>query len=89
MVGSCDHGNEPLASIKGMEFLEQLSDNQLLKKLLPVVNTVTCSETSQTQTKEAIHLPDILLTACVGTCHVQTEIHSPFSNAAVMYQIYI
>jgi hypothetical protein len=32
MVGSCEHGNELPSSIKGGEFLDQLSDNKLLKK---------------------------------------------------------
>jgi len=32
VVGSYKHGNEPLGAIKGMEFLDQLSDYQLLKK---------------------------------------------------------
>jgi hypothetical protein len=26
MMGSCEHGNEPLGSIKGREFLDQMSD---------------------------------------------------------------
>jgi hypothetical protein len=26
VVGSCEHGNEPLGSIKGRKFLDQLSD---------------------------------------------------------------
>jgi hypothetical protein len=30
--GSCEHGNEPLGSIKGGEFLDWLSDYYLLKK---------------------------------------------------------
>jgi hypothetical protein len=25
-LGSCEHGNEPLVSIKGRKFLDQLSD---------------------------------------------------------------
>jgi len=29
---SCEHGNEPSSSVKGGEFLDQLSDYQLLKK---------------------------------------------------------
>jgi hypothetical protein len=32
MAGSCGTGNEPSSSIKGGEFVEQLSDYQLLKK---------------------------------------------------------
>jgi hypothetical protein len=32
VAGSCEHGNEPTVSIKGGEFLYQLSDHQLLKK---------------------------------------------------------
>jgi hypothetical protein len=32
VVGRCEHGNEPLGSIKGGEFLDKLSDYQLLKK---------------------------------------------------------
>jgi hypothetical protein len=32
VAGSCEHGNEPSGSIKGGEFLDQLSDCQLLKK---------------------------------------------------------
>jgi hypothetical protein len=27
VVGSCEHGNEPTDSIKGVEFLDQLSDS--------------------------------------------------------------
>jgi hypothetical protein len=30
--GSCEHGNEPSDSIEDTEFLDCLSDNQLLKK---------------------------------------------------------
>jgi hypothetical protein len=30
--GCCEHGNEPSDSIKGREFLDQLSDSQLLKE---------------------------------------------------------
>jgi hypothetical protein len=32
VVGFCEHGNKPLASMKGGEFLDQLSDCWLLKK---------------------------------------------------------
>jgi hypothetical protein len=32
MVGSCDHVNESLGSIKGRDFPNQLSDCQLLKE---------------------------------------------------------
>jgi hypothetical protein len=32
MEGFCDHGNELSDSIKGQEFLDQLSDLQLLMK---------------------------------------------------------
>jgi hypothetical protein len=32
MVGSCEHGSEPLDSIKSVESNDQLSDYQLLKK---------------------------------------------------------
>jgi hypothetical protein len=32
VAGSCEHGDEPSDSIKGGEFLGQLSDYQLLKK---------------------------------------------------------
>jgi hypothetical protein len=31
-TGSCEHGNAPSGSIKGGEFLDYLSDCQLLKK---------------------------------------------------------
>jgi len=31
-VGSCEHGNEPLGSIKGGKFLYRLSDSRLPKK---------------------------------------------------------
>jgi hypothetical protein len=34
-TGSCEHGNEPSSSIKGGEFLDQLSDYQLLKGSVP------------------------------------------------------
>jgi hypothetical protein len=34
VAGSCEHGNEPLGSIKGGEFRDQLSDCQLLKECL-------------------------------------------------------
>jgi hypothetical protein len=33
-VASCEHGNEPLDSIKGEEFLDQLSDYKLLRTML-------------------------------------------------------
>jgi hypothetical protein len=32
VVGSCEHGNEPLSFIKGGEFIDQLSDYELFKK---------------------------------------------------------
>jgi hypothetical protein len=32
VAGSCEHGNEILDSIKGGEFLDQMSDYYLLKK---------------------------------------------------------
>jgi hypothetical protein len=32
VAGSCEHGNEPLDSMKGREFLGQLSDYHLLKE---------------------------------------------------------
>jgi hypothetical protein len=31
VVSSCEHGNEPSGSVKGGEFLDLLSDSQLLK----------------------------------------------------------
>jgi hypothetical protein len=38
--GSCEHGNEPLGSIKCWEILEQLSDWKLLKKGLSSMELV-------------------------------------------------
>jgi hypothetical protein len=32
MASSCGHGNEPSGSVKGEEFLDYLSDCELLKK---------------------------------------------------------
>lgn len=32
MADSCEHGNDPSGSINGGDFLEKLSDSQLLKK---------------------------------------------------------
>jgi hypothetical protein len=32
VVDTCDHGNEPVGSIKGREFLDYLSEYLLLKK---------------------------------------------------------
>jgi hypothetical protein len=32
VLGSCEHGNESLGSMKGRKLLEQLSDYDLLKK---------------------------------------------------------
>jgi hypothetical protein len=32
VAGSCEHGNEPSDSIKGGEFLDNVSDYQLLNK---------------------------------------------------------
>jgi hypothetical protein len=32
VAGSCEHGDEPLVSIKGKEFLDKLSDYYLVKK---------------------------------------------------------
>jgi hypothetical protein len=32
VAGCCEHGNEPSGSIKGGEFVDQLSDCQLVKK---------------------------------------------------------
>jgi len=34
VTGSCGHGNEPSDSTKGFEFLDKLSDSQLLKRTL-------------------------------------------------------
>jgi hypothetical protein len=31
VAGCCEHGNEPLGSIKGERFLEYMSDSRLLK----------------------------------------------------------
>jgi hypothetical protein len=31
VAGFCEHGNETLASIKGVKFLDQINDHQLLK----------------------------------------------------------
>jgi hypothetical protein len=31
VVGFCEHGNEPLDSIKKQDFFDKLSDNQLFK----------------------------------------------------------
>jgi hypothetical protein len=31
VAGSCEHGNEPLGSIKDGDFLDQLSNYELLK----------------------------------------------------------
>jgi hypothetical protein len=38
VADSCEHGNEPSGSIKGGNFLEQLSDYQLLKQDSPLVS---------------------------------------------------
>jgi hypothetical protein len=35
IVASCEHNNEPLGSIKGGEFLDQMSNCQLLKDSAP------------------------------------------------------
>jgi hypothetical protein len=35
VVGSCEHGNEPLSSIKGEGFLEYLSNFWFLKDCVP------------------------------------------------------
>jgi hypothetical protein len=32
VVSSCEHGNEPLDSVRGGQFFDQLSDSQHLKK---------------------------------------------------------
>jgi hypothetical protein len=32
MVGCCEHGNKPLGSIQDGEFLDEMSDFQLLRK---------------------------------------------------------
>jgi hypothetical protein len=32
VAGSCEHGNEPLGSIKGGEFLDWLNDYHLIRK---------------------------------------------------------
>jgi len=37
-MGSCEHGNEPSGSIKGMEFVDYLSDYWILKTV-----SVPCS----------------------------------------------
>jgi hypothetical protein len=34
VAGSCEHDNETSGSIKGGEFLDQLSDYQFLKRIL-------------------------------------------------------
>jgi hypothetical protein len=41
MASTCEHGNEPSGSIKGREFLYQLSDYQLLKKESTAWNYLT------------------------------------------------
>jgi hypothetical protein len=35
VAGCCEHGNEPSCSITGGEFLDQMSDHQLLKDSSP------------------------------------------------------
>jgi hypothetical protein len=32
VAGCCEHGDEPLGSLKGEEFLDQMGDWQLVKK---------------------------------------------------------
>jgi hypothetical protein len=44
--GSCEHGNEPLASIKGGEFLDNLSDCWLLKKVCALCGSLAINCTS-------------------------------------------
>jgi hypothetical protein len=43
MTGSCDHGDEPLYSIKGGEFLDSLNDYQLSE-----TDSAPCSEVPMT-----------------------------------------
>jgi hypothetical protein len=44
----CVHGNEPLCSMHGGEFHDQLSDCQLLKALLQIVNYFFSTSTTTT-----------------------------------------
>jgi hypothetical protein len=37
VAGSCEHCNGPSGSIKGEELLDQLSDNQFLRKIYLVI----------------------------------------------------
>jgi len=34
VAGSCEHGNEPLGSVKGWEFLKELSDFTFTRRTL-------------------------------------------------------
>jgi hypothetical protein len=46
VADSCEHDNEPSGSTKGEEFLDQLSDNQLLKnESIPLRQLCIYSET--------------------------------------------
>jgi hypothetical protein len=45
-TASCEHGNEPSGSIKGGEFLDKLSDCQLLKKDSDPWNVQTAESTT-------------------------------------------
>jgi hypothetical protein len=45
VAGPCEHGNEPSGSMKRMEFLDQLSDFQLLKTVSSL--RVSCQEQQQ------------------------------------------
>jgi hypothetical protein len=64
MIGSCEHGNEPSDSIKGGEFLNQLSICQLLRKdLTPwslIILLQLCIDLCVTHVK-AVQLPKTII----------------------------
>jgi hypothetical protein len=54
VAGYCEHGNEPSGSVKGGEFLNWLSDCQLLKKEPVLWNEVVLDLTSERLTTRVL-----------------------------------
>jgi hypothetical protein len=60
VAGSREHGNEPLGSIKGGEFLDHMSGCQLLKE--------DCAEITVLHIELFIHLDCVYTNVCIVTC---------------------
>jgi hypothetical protein len=66
MADCCGHGNEPAGFIKGVEFIDYLGDNQLLKDS-GITQHLSCREKSAAQNKQRIDVYTISGTGDVPT----------------------